>query len=71
MLSGNHSYSNMKMLLLFLYGMLTRFMNIGATVPLLRNRELNMCLVVSFFFDQLYLLIDMMVETCAHYRFSS
>ena len=52
----------MKMLMLFLYGMLTRFMNIDATVPLLWNRELNMCLVVSFFFDQLYLLIDMMVD---------
>jgi hypothetical protein len=53
----------MKMrMLLFLYGVLTRFMNIDATVPLLRNRELNMCLVVSFFFDQLYLLIDTMVE---------
>ncbi|PWZ57884.1 hypothetical protein Zm00014a_037399 [Zea mays] len=48
--------------MLFLYGVLTRFMNIDATVPLLRNRELNMFLVVSFFFDQLYLLIDMMVE---------
>jgi hypothetical protein len=59
---GNHSYSNVKMLMLFLYGVLTRFMNIDATVPLLRNRELNMFLVVSFFFDQLYLLIDMMVE---------